>query len=981
MKKRTKRKLQNAGLCLVLLAVVVIVLVQKNSQNKSDTALREELLATDCDLSEEGENIVKFSQYIANYNTEGDVTADVYRVDASNYSKSTVDKLEKLEGPQILTDDSGDVSYEIDVKEAGLYQLRIGYYPVADSDRAILRDIRINGEVPYEEAKAIEFSRVWNDTDKDFLMNTDTNQASPTQEQMPMWTSTVVEAADGSVEGPLLFYLKNGKNTVTLAAGQSSLGLEYIEFKRSNGLISYEEYLNASGGQPVKAGEVGADGAIMVQAEDAYIKSSAVLVAQNDRTSCKTVPYHASNIVLNTIGGTSWEDNGQELTWKVDVDKSGLYKIAARYSQSTNRDFYSARELKINGEVPFEEAADIKFYYESEFQMDYFGGADGAYYFYLNEGENLISMKVTEGDLAYAIEQTSIAVSEFNDLYRKITAVTGSNPDSFRDYNITASVPDMVDTMKKEYVRLTRVMESLGDAIDNSTKTREITKMLLQLEKLIKKPDKIAVELSTFNDNITAVSEWMLSLNKQPLTMDYLIVCGDDYKLPKANGNFFENTKHNVAQFIGSFTNDYVVTANEENTNAKEIEVWMATATRDQYDIVNRMINNAFAGSDIKVKLKMVNADTVMPATLTGNGPDVAIQLNYSIPTNFAYRDAGYDLTQFSDYQEVADRFSSGAMDFMTYEGGTYGLPDMMTYPVLFYRKDILDNMGLEVPRTWEELKAILPYLQADNMGCFFETTGYITLGGASSTATIPMNNIFASLLFQNGIDLYRNDGANTNLDTTEAQLIFKEWTEYYTKYSFDQTVSVVTRFRTGEIPVMVVDYTYINSIAAAAPEIAGKWGIASIPGTEKADGTIDYSTSCMVSSSIIVKDTVETKDTADEAWEFLKWWTSEDIQAQYNEELKVLNGDEAEMPLANLEAVRDIAQQEGRGEVVDTILSQLKGTPQVPGGYITGRSIQNAFLSVINDYVDPVDTLYSQIRYIDQELTVKRQEFGLSDK
>ncbi|MGN0299422.1 MAG: extracellular solute-binding protein [Lachnospiraceae bacterium] len=982
MKKKTKKRLQNTGLVVVLVAIVLIIFLVNKSQNQSDAALRAEILSGEYDFSVESEYI-SYAKYLEALGdkVQGNEDGAVVEISADQYKDSTLNKLEDLGDGNILTGASGEISYEVEIPVSGMYQIEIGYYPSADNDKTILRDLKINGEVPYEQAYALDFPRMWNDTNKNFLMKTDGNQATPQQGQTPDWGSYILQSADYSVEGPLLFYFEKGSNILSLVSEQCSMGISYIKLTQTNGLISYEKYLadaKANGAAVVNASEI-ADGAVMVQAEDTYVKSSAMLTPQNDRTSEKTIPYHASNIIMNTIGDSSWSDDGQAITWELNVPKSGLYKIAMRFSQSSNRDFYSARELKINGAIPFKEAADVKFYYESNFQLDYLGNEDGAYYFYLEEGSNYLTLTVTQGDLAYAIEQTGISVSNFNTLYRKITAVTGSSPDQYRDYGITTSVPDMVDIMKTEYARLTSVMESLGDSLASSTKTTEVAQMLIQLEKLIKKPDSIATELSNFNDNITAVSNWYLALSDQPLTLDYILVCGEGYKLGKANGNFFTGLLHNVKQFVGSFTNDYTVVMEGAGEKDSSIVVWIATSTRDQYDVVNSMINNAFADSNINVELKMVGADTVMPATLTGNGPDVAIQLNYSMPTNFAYREAGYDLTQFDDFDEVAAQFSEGAMEYFEYQGGYYALPDQMTFPVLFYRTDIFDEMGWEVPETWDELKTLLPYLQAENMACFFESTGYITLGGYSSTATIPVANVFASMLYQNDIDLYRADGAETNLDTIDAQLVFKDWTEYYTKYAFDLSVSIVTRFRTGEIPLMVVDYTYINSIAAAAPEIAGKWAIAAIPGTEKADGSIDHTAQCMVSSSMIIRQTVEEKGTQDEAWEFLKWWTSAATQQEYNEQLKVVEGDSAELPLANLEAVMAIAETNGRADAMATIIESLRGTPQVPGGYITGRCLQNAFLSVVDDYVDPVDTIYAQIRFIDQELKTKREEFGLS--
>ena len=533
--------------------------------------------------------------------------------------------------------------------------------------------------------------------------------------------------------------------------------------------------------------------------------------------------------------------------------------------------------------------------------------------------------------------------------------------------------------MKTEYYRLSTIVESLGDTVESSTKTREIAKMLLQLEDLIETPDKISKQLSTFNDNITAISEWMLSLDSQPLTLDYLLVTGDGAKLPKAEGNFFQKFGHGFMAFIGSFTNDYQIGERTTAKDQKKIEVWIATATRDQYDVLEKLIERSFDGSTYQVDLKMVGADTVMPATLTGNGPDVALQLNYTMPTNFAYRHAGYDLTQFSDFKEVADRFPQAGMEYFEYEGGYYALPDMLSYPVLFYRKDILEQMNLDVPETWEDLEAMIPYLQADNMSCFFTTTGYRLLGGQSSTSTKPVNAVFNSLLYQNGMELYTEDNTKSTLSSNEALMTFKKWTEYYTKQNFEQTISVVTRFRTGQTPLIIEDYTYILDIMAAAPEIDGLWGIAPIPGTKQADGTVDHTATATVSGSMILKNSVEKNGTAEEAWDFLKWWTSKETQSAYSKELRSVLGDAGTVPVANTEAALETADNLGLKAEVETAMQNLRGVPQVPGGYISGRYVENSFLEVYNDNTDPVDTLYKNIHYIDQEISNKRKEFGLT--
>lgn len=980
MKKKERR--QKITLSVIVILVVAIALIINYNNNKANLELRAAILAENWDFS--GENPESYQTYLNQLTADGKVLkADTGEITiaAGDYEAADPSGLVEKTADGLLTYESGKIDYSVNVAASGTYYIEVGYFPTADSNKAIVRNLYINGELPFEGAEGLTFDRMWVDESKSFLMETGINQGFPTQIQNSNWTSVLLESADRSVTGPFLFYFEKGNNTITLEAVQSALEISYIKLIPADGIISYEEYLaEHAGAKKVEAAALGEEGRIMVQAEDTLYKSSSVLVPQNDRTSPVTVPYHSSNIILNTIGGSTWDQAGLNVTWELDVPESGLYRIATRFMQAENRDFYSAREVKINGELPFEEAASVPFYYDSKFQVSYLGDDNGAYYFYLEEGTNTLTMTVTLGNLTYAVQQTGICVKNFNALYREFTSIMSSSPDTYRDYDIVSSIPEMVDIMKKEYIRLTNIMTSMGDTLEENTKTRSIAKFLLQLEKLIDNPDKISTELSTFSDNLTAISEWMLTLDEQPLQLDYILVCGEGTELPKAEGNIFQNFTHSLLSFIGSFTNDYQIVVEGFEEKDKSIEVWIATSTRDQYDIVQRMVNNAFKDAEFNVVVKMVNASTVMPATLTGNGPDVAIQLNYSMPTNFAFRNAAYDLTQFADYEEVASRFAAGAMEYFEYEGGVYALPDQMSFPVMFYRTDILDQMNLEVPNTWEDLFGILPYLQSENMSVYFVTTGHTTLGGASTTSSKPINALFMSRLYQNGIELYRDNGARVNLDELTAMVTFKEWTEYYTKQSFALSISTITRFRTGEVPIFIDDYTNVNTITAAAPEIEGAWAIAPIPGTMQADGTVNRSTACMVGASMIIKNIVEAHDTAEESWEFLKWWTSEEVQVMYAEEQKSILGDAADFPLANLTAVQDRADENGNGATIAETLKWLRGVPQVPGGYITGREVENAFLETINNNLDPIDTLYSKLRYINNELDSKREEFGLME-
>ncbi len=977
-KKKKQARIRNSIILVVLVVAAFVGLklasLDKYAQTRTDV-LEKYLSYTDTDA-------VTYEDYLES--TDGNYisdSAEEITVKAADYKTAEMDDLKK-DGEIVWTAGDGSITYEFDVKEAGWYNVRFTYYTDTDSTQNIVRNIRVNDTRLFDGCDGITFSRLWMDDNKNWLMNTDGNQAAPTQIQSEGPAVCSITSADVDSIGAYRFFLEKGKNTISLESVQAKLGISEIALVPAKEIVSYAEYYDAltkDGAEIVDANEVDG-GAVMIQAEDTAWKSSSSLSPNNDRTSVKTVPYDPTYIVYNTIGGSNWASVGQSMTWTVDAPKAGLYKIGIRFKQYLNRGFISPRYVTINGELPFAEAAEMEFVYDPDWVTGYLSGENGDYYFYLNEGENTISMTATLGELTDAVDLVSESVNNLNDLYREITAITGTSPDLYRDYSIMVYLPELTDVLEVEYTRLNAVMGMFGEEYGSANKTSALNDMMDVMIKLIKQPNDVAKYLSNFSDSLSALADWVTSINDLPLELDYLAVCGEGYKLPKANGNFFENLAHTWNSFMGSFTNDFKVhTESDGSKDRKQLDVWVTVDTRTEYDIIQKLINAAYADSEYDINLSMVQADTLLPATVAGNGPDVAIQASYSMPTNFAYRNASYDLTQFDDFEEVFACFPEGVRSFLEYEGGVYGLPDQLSFPVLIYRTDVLEAAGLEVPETWDDLTSMIPYLEADNMSVYLASNEYLTLGGSSSSTTMPVNPIFLSMLYQNGYELYNEDNTATNLDQTDLMMVFKNWTEYYTNQGLEYSVNLTTRFRTGEIPVMVGDYSYINTLSISAPEISGKWSIAKIPGTKQADGSVDHTAAAMIGTSFIVSSTVEKDGMLNEAWDFLKWWTSAQTQANYSIELKAEDGEAAEYPVANIDAIKDGGLKDEFKDVVLGLIDDLKAEPQIPGSYITGRTIRNAFVTTVSDNVDPIDTLYITLDAINTEITNKRQEFGLN--
>lgn len=215
--------------------------------------------------------------------------------------------------------------------------------------------------------------------------------------------------------------------------------------------------------------------------------------------------------------------------------------------------------------------------------------------------------------------------------------------------------------------------------------------------------------------------------------------------------------------------------------------------------------------------------DVLLRAVSADEGPDVAIFQDQATPINYALRSALQDLSVFEDVEDVKQRFDESALIPLTLGDSLYGLPEQQTFLMMFYRKDILADLGVSVPETWEEFYTLIPILQNNNLKIGLPSPVATTSGG---TAT-QLNALYNALLYQNDLDIFTPDGSRCLLDTPAAIEVFTQWTELYTKYKVDKTLNETDYFRTGEAPIVLSVYTLYNTLSVSAPEIKGLWGMA----------------------------------------------------------------------------------------------------------------------------------------------------------
>ena len=303
--------------------------------------------------------------------------------------------------------------------------------------------------------------------------------------------------------------------------------------------------------------------------------------------------------------------------------------------------------------------------------------------------------------------------------------------------------------------------------------------------------------------------------------------------------------------------------------------------------------------------------------------------------------------------QDLKDDFIKSAWVPYEYGDAVYGLPETLSYPMMFYRKDILDELGIEPPKTWDEVKVVLSVLSNNQM----------------DLGMLPTEVTFASMLYQNGGTYYKADGKASNLDSEIGINTFKQYTEYYTLYTLDRATSVTNRFRTGEAPIIIADYTTYNELVASAPDIKGLWGFTTIPGTVQEDGSIDC-TAAAGGCATIMMQACEDKPAA---WEFMQWWASAETQLAYGLELEGVMGSAARYPTANKEAFASLPWSVTEYSALSEQMEHLEGIPQVPGGYYTWRNVNNAFYTtVVSKTMQPREALTENIRYINEEINIR---------
>ena len=405
---------------------------------------------------------------------------------------------------------------------------------------------------------------------------------------------------------------------------------------------------------------------------------------------------------------------------------------------------------------------------------------------------------------------------------------------------------------------------------------------------------------------------------------------------------------------------------------------------RDQGTILKSMVDDDFTpNTGVKVNVEIVDPGALLNAVLAGRGPNVVLSVGANQPVDFALRNAAEDLTQFEGWEEVLSHYSESSYEQYRLDGHVYGIPETQTFNVMFYRKDVLEEMGLEVPNTWKELIEMFPTIQGNNLSIGIPTaTG--SSGSAVATTQIASTaadlSMYFTLLYQYGGDMYNEAGTKTTVDDEAGIKAFDDYVRYFNDYGIPTVYDFVSRFRSGEMPIGIAAYSTYNTLMVSAPEIRGLWDFTLIPGTERVDenGNTYIDRSDFITGQATMMIACDDEEVKQNSWEFMKWWANADTQVRFGREIEALLGSSARYATANRDAFSRLSWSAEDIKVLEEQWDQTVGIREVPGGYYTGRHITNAIRKVINDKDDSRETIIDYSIKIDDEIVKKRKEFGL---
>lgn len=871
----------------------------------------------------------------------------------------------------VEVDDSFTIN--VSVSKAGLYHIGMAYRLVSEFDDEPYIEIKINDEIPYNEASELPLEVMWEleEREESQRYNSYGNELLPYSVSVDKVYKYYFDDVNARYSEPYYFYLKEGVNKITITNFDLDLEIENFFIKGYENTVSYEEYI-ASYKNEAKTNKV-----TTIESESFQYKNDIEIKASYYKDP-KMMPAAYKNTVLNMVDGSSSSRGGTSYSYIIKVDESGLYSLTFKYLQNSLKGLNAMKNIYVDGKIPFNEFIGYKFPETQKWRNHTLSDEDGnPYYLYFEKDhEYTITIETSLNSYNSYIQELYSVMDGINNLGLLISSITGSSSSAYNDWDILKYIPDLVETLESFADCIDAVYDAINDMNKEAKEASEIQTLhnaSKLLRKLVTRPNRIHLKLNQLNSGSGSayqlIGNAIGTLLSQPVSFDCMYLSNGETKLPRAKSNIFEKSWFNIKSFFYSFFDKrFKVSANQ---NDDVLEVWIAQSSL-YLDILQNMVDDEYTtatGQKVKISI-LPSTQKIVLNNATKTNPDLVLSIDSWEPYSYALRGMLEDLSTFDDFDDVTSNIYANCFTPVICKDGVYAIPETQGMYMMFYRKDILDYLDLDVPSTWDDVLKMLPIIQS------YQMNFYHPLGSDSTYKNFSATTQFIYLF---GGEVFTENGVTTTIGSEEVINALTYMTDLFNVYNLPLQVSnFFEHFRSGTLPIGIGTIDMYLQLKYASPELTGQWGICPIPGFDTdEDGEVERWATAYGKCSIMFKNS----KMKDEAWEFLKWWHSADVQVEYLQNIQMRLGEKYLVIPANVEALsRSPWDREIKEQVA--IAAKWSRIPAVlPGSYVVERELSNIWNKVVIDRKDVRVAVSESIDKVNRELYRKFNEFKLVEE
>ena len=314
--------------------------------------------------------------------------------------------------------------------------------------------MKINGAYPFYECRRLLFESTWV-YEGDTVIDRYGNEIVSVPDKLIQWESKYLMDASYRHSYALNLELEAGRNAIEIEATEGNFLLGDITLEAPVEIAEYTGSTTAEGDiliDPIQAED-------FTNRNDSSIRATAEFDASLD-------PYKISDTVLNTVDSESYSKAGQKITYEFNVEEAGYYYIATNYRQSDKNDFPVFVDVAIDGTIPNTAFSSYPFTYTTKYKTATLEDENGdSLSVYLEAGTHTISLTLNNDNICHVLEEVDAIMSGVNDLALEITKVAGTNKEKYRDLDLEAYIPDLVERMEGWADELDALHESVKHRI------------------------------------------------------------------------------------------------------------------------------------------------------------------------------------------------------------------------------------------------------------------------------------------------------------------------------------------------------------------------------------------------------------------------------------------------------------------------------------------------------------------------------------